>query len=124
MVRGGKEKTVNVIIGELPERGEGEDASQSSGSPHSRIGLQVAPLEPETAERLGVSGGVRVVESTGAAADAGIRAGDVITRLDNQEVSDPDAFRSIVEGLAGGRSVPVLINRGQVPTFLALRIPE
>jgi len=125
VVRGGEEKTLNVTIGELPEREDGEGGFTSPRDEvRSRIGLRVEPLPPNAAERLGIAGGVRVMESEGAAAEAGIRSGDVITRLDNKEVTDTDAFREIVAGLEAGRSVPVLINRGQVPTFLALRVPD
>jgi serine protease Do len=125
VLRGGKELTLNVTIGELAERGDGEAGYGAPGDEvRSRIGLSVEPLPPAAAEQLGISGGVRVLESDGAAAEAGIRSGDVVIRLDNQEISDTESFRKIVEGLQPGRSVPVLINRGQVPTFLALRVPE
>jgi hypothetical protein len=53
----------------------------------------------------------------------GIREGDIITRLNNQEIDSPATFAKVVEGLTPGRSVPVLIVRGQAPTFLALRVP-
>ena len=67
--------------------------------------------------------GVRVVQATGPAAEAGIREGDVITRLNNQEIDTPATFSKVVDSLTSGRSVPVLIVRGQSPTFLALRVP-
>lgn len=125
VVRAGEEKTLEVTIGELPER---DDEALSFSAPRdevrSRIGLAVEPLPAPEAERLGIPGGVRVVEAEGAAADAGVRAGDVILRLDNREITDVDAFREIVADLPPGRSVPMLINRGEVPTFLALRVPE
>jgi serine protease Do len=125
VVRGGEEMTLNVTIGELPDREDGQaDFAAPRDAVQSRIGLQVEPLAPAAAERLGISGGVRVVEARGAAAEAGIQPGDVITRLDNREITDTAAFREIVAALQAGRSVPVLINRGQAPQFLALRVPE
>jgi serine protease Do len=60
----------------------------------------------------------------GAAEEAGIRPGDVITRLDNRPIADAEAFAQIADSLEAGRSVPVLIIRGQTPTFLALRVPD
>jgi hypothetical protein len=39
-------------------------------------------------------------------------------------VADPEGFNTIAESLTAGRSVPVLIIRGQTPTFLALRVPD
>jgi serine protease Do len=90
----------------------------------SRIGLSVEPLPDDVAEQLGIDAGVRVTAAEGAAAQAGIRSGDVVTRLDNREIADVDTLRRIVDDLPAGRSVPVLIIRGRVPTFLALRVPD
>lgn len=125
IVRDGNETDLDVVVGELPER-EVERASvpPPSDEAPSRIGLQVEDLAEAVAERLDVSGGVRVVEARGPAAEAGITGGDVITRLNNREVVDVEAFREVVDGLPAGRSVPVLVIRGEAPRFLALRVPE
>jgi len=124
VVREGKERTLKVRVGELPDRTDEIAAVEPEGATPSRLGVAVEAPTPEVRERLGLEGGVRVVSVDGAAQDAGIREGDIITRLNNQEVADVDAFTSIAESLPAGRSVPVLIIRGQVPTFLALRVPE
>jgi serine protease Do len=85
----------------------------------------VESLDDATRERLEVDGGVVVADvQDGPAARAGIRRGDVITRLDNEAIESVADFRAAVEDLPRGRSIPVLIVRGGVPTFLALRIPE
>jgi serine protease Do len=125
VIRDGEEVNVMVTVGELPER-ESAPAPPNDGPVEetSRIGLSVEPLAVEDAEALGIDGGVRVTAAQGAAAQAGIRPGDVVTRLDNREVTGVDELRRIVDGLSAGRSVPVLIIRGQAPTFLALRVPD
>ncbi|MGA1674964.1 MAG: DegQ family serine endoprotease [Pseudomonadales bacterium] len=124
LVREGKELTLKVKVGQLPDRPD-QIASAEPGAPQtSRLGVTVETIPADQRERLGVDGGVRVAEVDGAAAEAGIRPGDVITRLDNQPVRDPDSFSAIAEALKAGRSVPVLIIRGQTPTFLALRVPD
>jgi serine protease Do len=89
----------------------------------SRIGVVVEALADPVQQRAGVDHGVRVVEASGPAAEAGIREGDIITRLNNQEIDSPATFAKVVDSLTAGRSVPVLIVRGQAPTFLALRVP-
>jgi serine protease Do len=126
VVRDGNEISLNVTVGELPER---EPLTAASTRPPAapvptRIGLAVEALPAAQVERLGIAGGVRVVTAEGPAAEAGIRSGDVVTRLNNQEVASAERFAEIESGLPAGRSVPVLIIRGQVPTFLALRVPE
>ena len=90
----------------------------------SRLGLTVTDLEPVDLERLGVDGGVRIVSASGAAAEAGMREGDVITKLDNQDVRSREQFNEIAGTLQPGRSVAVLVIRGQNPLFLPLRVPE
>ncbi len=125
IVRNGKRETLKVIVGELPDVDAGQVATAAlDGAPvPSRIGVVVEPLAEPLSQRAGVDHGVRVVEANGPAAEAGIREGDIITRLNNQEIDSPATFAKVVEGLAPGRSVPVLIVRGQAPTFLALRVP-
>jgi len=124
VVREGEERTLKVRVGELPDRPEEVAAVTPSGSTPSRLGVTVEAPGAELRERLGIEGGVRVIAVDGAAAEAGIREGDIITRLNNLEVTDVEGFTAIAEALPAGRSVPVLIIRGQVPTFLALRVPE
>jgi serine protease Do len=125
VVREGEEMTLKVTIGELADRGDEQLGFRSpQGEVPSRLGLAVEGLPENTEERLGVAGGVRVLNAEGPAAEAGIRAGDIITRLNNQEIVDVNSFMEVAEGLPAGRSVPVLIIRGQAPTFLALRVPE
>jgi serine protease Do len=122
IVREGEEIRLTLAIGELPDR-EGAPLALRADGGSSRLGLAVEPVPEPVRERLGISGGVRVLEATGAAGDAGIRSGDIITRLNNREVNDPEGLQAIAEELPSGRSVPVLVIRGQVPTFLPLRVP-
>ncbi len=127
VLRNSKVKTLKVRIGELPE----EEALQQSKKPSAktdtdRLGLSVTnpSAEQRKAMELG-KGGVIVNEVVaGAAANAGIQRGDVITRLDNKEVENSKQFKSLVDNLPAGKSVPVLVIRRSGPIFLALKVPE
>lgn len=125
LVRGGDERTVRIQVGELAPADEQVQASIDGAAEPARIGLRVESLAPDAAERLGVDGGVRVAEvlDEGPAREAGIRPGDVITRLNNVRIEDRATFDKAVGGLPAGRSVPVLILRGGNPMFLPLRVP-
>ena len=125
IVREGERMTLTVEVGELAQSGA-ETASQAPGrSAQNPLGLVVESLSESAAQRLGVSGGVQVsAVEDGVAARAGIRRGDVITRLNNQEVASASDFQRIAAELPAGRSVPVLVVRGGNPTFLALRVPD
>ncbi len=123
VVREGKEIRLTLAIGELPDR-EGATLAQVGGTEgSSRLGLSVEAVSDAARERLGIDGGVQVVEVAGAAAEAGIRPGDIITRMNNREVNDLESLQTISDELPSGRSIPVLVIRGQVPTFLPLRVP-
>jgi serine protease Do len=124
VVREGKEISLKVRVGELPDRPEEVAAIEPSGSTPSRIGVTVEGLSGEVLERAGIEGGVQVVGVEGAAAEAGLREGDIITALNNRQVKDVDSFVEIAESLPAGRSVPVLIIRGREPSYLPLRVPE
>ncbi|MFV2090317.1 MAG: trypsin-like peptidase domain-containing protein, partial [Pseudomonadales bacterium] len=125
VIREGEHIVLTLEIGEAPERGEslvGNRSTETGGS--SRLGLTVEPIPDQVRERLAIEGGVRVVDASGAAQESGVQPGDIITKLDNQAIMDPNGFFAIADGLVAGRSVAVLVIRGRSPLFLAMRVPE
>ncbi len=124
VIRNGEEMEITLEIGEAPDRGEPVVSSRSQDGGAPRLGMTVEPVPETVLERLSISGGVRVTDATGSALESGIRPGDIITKLDNQAVTDTDSFFAIADGLEPGRSVALLVIRGQAPLFLALRVPE
>jgi serine protease Do len=50
-------------------------------------------------------------------------SGDVILMLDNQPVQDLAGFNRILDAIPSGRSVAVLVQRGDGRMFHAIRIP-
>ena len=122
LVRGGEKMSLTIEIGELP--GDTHTRRGQPGSEPSTLGLAVEPLSDATRDRLKLDGGVVVVRSEGPAREAGIRERDIITRLDNRPVDSLDSFQEIANSLAKGRSVSVLIVRGERPLFVPLKVPE
>ncbi len=125
VLRGGRIEEVTVVIGELPD----EDklaAAKPQSTTASNIGLVVGDLKAGQRDRLGLKqGGVIVQEvKPGAAERAGIGPGDVILMFDNRSVEDAGQFRELLTGIEPGRSVAVLIQRGNGRIFFALRIPK
>ena len=126
VVRAGKSKRLKIKIGELADSGNpivGSAGEAGPDSAPSRLGLTVEAVPAAALERLNVTQGVRVTAAQGAAAEAGIAPGDIITRLANKPVESITGFTKLVDGLESGKSVPVLIVRNGTPTFRALKVP-
>ncbi len=125
VMREGKSVLLKVEVGELAEL-EGTQASgfSSGNDGESRLGLTLEPLPDAAKQQAGVKNGLRVLDAQGASAEAGIMRGDIIVRLNNKVVDSMDSFTEISRELQPGSSVPVLIVRGQTPTFLALKVPD
>jgi len=129
VLRQGKKKNLRVLIGELPKEDELQAAATGKQKPtkQSRLAVSVADLTDKQRESRDISdGGVLVTEiSSGPAAKAGIRRGDVITMLNNQLVKNAEHFDGLVEDLPVNKSIPVLVNRARSgPLFLALKIKD
>lgn len=81
------------------------------------LGIYPSDLDDETRQQLGLGHdeGVMIsrVESGSPAEKAGIRQGDIITKLDGQPVNDPNAFRLKVGSLAPETSIKLEVLRDE-----------
>ena len=126
VIRGGRPQTLWVTLGELPDQDETvAKVEENHTSSDNRLNVNVAELTDQQRKELDVEGGV-VVKSVGdgAAADAGVRAGDVILRIDNKPITSLDEFNDLLEKLPPGKSVAILVQRRGGPIFLAMKVPE
>lgn len=123
VLRGGKEITLNVEIGQLPDENNAQQtAPAESGSSTSPLGLTVEPLPSDLADSIGVSGGVVVTGvNRGPAYNAGIRARDVITEINRKTVSSVEDFRKAIETLPEGRAVSVRVVRQGRAIYLVMK---
>jgi serine protease Do len=74
------------------------------GSGSNQLGITASDLEPQLAEYFGTKEGVLVasVSNDSAAAKAGLKAGDVITRFNGTAVDSPGDLRTRIRNLNGG----------------------
>lgn len=125
VLREGKEISLDVEIGALPEEGRAstEPASGSrDGSSADALGLAVEPLAPEVARSAGVDSGVLVSSvSPGPALEAGIRNRDIITEINRERVGSVEDFRQVVKGLPENRAVSVRIVRQGRAIYLVMK---
>ena len=85
-----------------------------------RLGLSVRVLTGEEKQQLRTSGSLVVVDSDGAAAEAGIRSGDVILAANRLRVASIEELRNAVKG--SGRTASLLVQRGEQQQIVAIRI--
>jgi S1-C subfamily serine protease len=92
------------------------------------LGVAPGSVTPEIAERFGlpISQGAVILQVTpGSPADrAGLRAEDIITRLDGQSVTSGGDLRRILRQKRGGQSVAVIVQRGRRRLQTTARLAE
>lgn len=119
--------TLTVEIGKLVP--ETEIMTKSDSAPRiavKRLGIKVsAATEEQSGQKPRSNPGVLVKElEKGPAADAGIQEGDLILRVQNEEITSVKQFQEIVQSLPSGKPVAVLVQRQGSPVFLAIKINE
>ena len=127
IVRDGEEQAIDVEVGGLAanEVARVETGAAADGS-ITLLGMRIADADPAVLSELGLAGGVviRDVSLNSPAEEAGVRPGDILTRLGSRPISRVEDLESAAEDLAPGRSVPARLIRGQSPLFIGIRIPE
>ena len=126
VVRNGKEKTLSVEVGELPT--DGSPSRTTSSQTKNRMGIVVEPLDDEYRNKLGlkksIDGLVVTDVDSGTGRNIGLRSGDVIIRIDRQEVGNVNEFNSILRKLEVGKPISMLIIRGGVANYITFTLPK
>ena len=121
VIRDGKEREIAVTLGQLPDKDPQQLALNNApddGSP--RLNVAVADLP---AGQHDAGGGVLVQQvGPGAAAEAGVRPGDILLSLNNQKIKDAAHLRQLVKELPRGKRVPLLVKRDNGALYLAVEI--
>ena len=89
------------------------DGEPFMAASRGRLGVRVQDLSDELASYFGVKAGVLVagVEADAPAAKAGIKAGDVITAVNGQAITDPGELRREVAKVEDGKSADLAVTR-------------
>jgi serine protease Do len=95
------------------------DAGPDSGE-GGKLGLALRPLQAAEKRQAGVSGGLLIEDASGAAAKAGVEAGDVLLAVNGAPVTTIEQVRSMIA--KAGKSVALLIQRGEDKIFVPVRI--
>ena len=131
LMRNKATKDVSVVVGEMPDETRNAQRQQRRGQPGgkppveavTRLGMTLSEPTAQQREQLGIAGGVLVEDvAQGAAARAGIRKGDVILAVNNQDVKSLEQFGQLVGQLEKGKIVALLVRRGTNALYIPLRI--
>jgi serine protease Do len=125
----GKDKEFHFEMPQMPNMPDFDVPNIGVVVVHSslRSGLMVENLTPQLGEFFGAKNGngvlVRSVEKGSRADKAGLRAGDVITRVGEQQVHDTSDFGHALRSHSAG-SVTVAVIRDKKEQTLTLTLPE
>lgn len=131
ILRNGRKQTLQVTISEAARdrnavNGQGTAPSLArSGS--AALGLTVQSIDDGTRTQLGLKPGQGVVigDVTGpVAAQAGLRAGDVILMVNQQKIGSVAEFEAATKGVKAGSTVLLLVRRGEQSNFVGLTVPD
>ncbi len=126
VIRDGSKIAVEVEVGGLGANqvarvGRGVVSDGSS----TVLGMRIAPVDPKALSELGLAGGVQVVtiESQSPAAEAGVREGDILTRLGSRPIGRMRDVEDARNELIPGTSLPARLIRAGSPLFIGIRVP-
>jgi serine protease Do len=90
------------------------------------LGVEAESLADQLAEFFGVKEGVlvRSVAKDSAAAKAGLKAGDVITKVDDTKVASPREITSAIRGLRSKKTFPVTLLRNHKEMTVSVTLEE
>jgi serine protease Do len=123
--RKGASRDVAITVGEMPEEKVAQRPGRKESKPGNvvaRLGLTLSELTADQRKELGLSGGLLVEDAQGAAAKAGIRRGDVLLAINNQDVKSVEQLNQLLGQFEKARSVALLIRRGDGALYVPLRL--
>ncbi len=129
VMRNKASRELTLVVGEMPEEARAE-ARTPRGKPGakppaesvSRLGMTLSEPTAEQRKELKITGGILVDDAQGAAARAGIRRGDIILAVNNQDVKSLEQFTQLMTQFEKGKIVAMLVRRGGNALYIPFRI--
>ena len=114
--RKGAQRELSATLGAAKNGSPRAAAEPAAGG--GKLGLSVRPLTPEERREAKVASGVLVEESSGIAAQSGVRPGDIVLMADGKPVKGVEDLRQAAESR---KSIALLVQRGEARVFVPLR---
>lgn len=121
--RKGAMRTLTLTIAELEQESPAKKKTKQPKAEQAAdaLGLIVSELTPAQLKEMSIDGGVAVESAEGPAARVGLRAGDIILRVNNTDVTNAAQFKALVAKLDPAKTVLLLVRRGDSSQFVTLK---
>ncbi len=124
--RAGKTRDVQLTLAERPaeqtaQRGGDAQPKAPENAKANALGLITVDLSEARRKELRIKGGVQVVSVDGAAERAGLRPGDVLLQINNQEILSAAQFNELVGKADLRKTIVLLVNRGGAVNYVPIR---
>lgn len=135
IIRDGKEKTITVTIGRLKSGsyslsvGPGKNLfSWYGGGGRAYLGVQLHELNKDLAAYFGAKEAegalILEVEEDSPAEKAGLKSGDVITKIDNETMANPEDVQEMIAELEEDDEVKIEILRQNKKQTISVKLEE
>jgi len=120
--RGKSSRHFTVTVDEAKETNTvASGGDRNGGDAIDQIGLTVRELSSSEQQQFDTKGGLMITDAEGAAAEAGLRGGDVVLGANRTRVNTVAELRAAVRGAP--RSVSLVVLRNHVQTIVTIRLP-
>ncbi|HFD12285.1 MAG TPA: DegQ family serine endoprotease [Crenotrichaceae bacterium] len=128
VIRQGRKQSLTVKIGELTD--DIAEASlqdlDDSVVKVDRMGITVSEVPEDMRTQLQIPDGGAMINQvkSGPAADSGLRRGDVILQIQYKDVEGPKQLKKLINAVDTDRPVAILVQRGNHPLYLAIKLND
>lgn len=84
------------------------------------LGMTVVPVAADVQKKLRIKGGVQVTTVGAPASTAGIVEGDIILAANDSDITSPDQFAKVIDGLDSSRPVGLMVRSGDQTRWVAV----
>ena len=124
--RNKKLKTLTLTVGEIPAdttaKSETNRPKAATSNVIEQLGLAVSDIEPMRLKELELESGVQIDRVAGAGEQAGLKTGDIVLALNNDDVTSVAQFKRLMTDYESARSVALLIQRGNGSLYVPIRL--
>ena len=122
--RKGAARNLSLKVGKMPD--DNDDPSKPAKGPSkaetNRLGLMLRDFTQQERKSASIKNGVLIVNAQGAAAQIGIRRGDVLLSVGDVEAQSVEQINKFLDNVAAGKLVALRVMRGDNLFYVTVKI--